>query len=420
VIDAARTFAYVTEQTPPRLSRINLATGTRTTVASGLTSPFYLQWTDAAQTTLLLVQRDPANNVLRVDIPTSAVAPTITGLPNRPSAITINAGGGAAYVATDTTITRVDLADLPIGEPVFIAVGNVPSTRITDGYATTAPGYFLQVKDAPFGGTLNILGNLSNFRNLGATHYRVNVSRDGGPPAPLALSWNAYRWNTVTNEFEIAAVAPVPGDNRYLIPPEYPTVPQRWIPAFLMMRWPSGENGLYTFSVEIFQETGPATFVDLTASLPPAKNSLTVKIDNTPPEVDLVSIYQHLSPTPVAACEIVSTPVPLPARYDVKIRAYDPNGHMLSYGVIALWGDNLSGTVIPTESYSSHIDEDGPHLWTGEPNFRGPAAGWAASCNCAHTFIVSAWKRTIDGYGYLLYEQSHQSITINNTGASCP
>lgn len=414
VITADRTAAYVTEQSPARLSRIDLALRTRSTVVDGLTSPFSLQWTDAAQTTLLVVQRDPANNVQRVDIPTSGIATAITGLPVRPSGITINASGGAAYVATETTITRVDLADLPISEPVFIAVGNVPSTSISaTGYATTDPGYFLQVKDAPFGGTLNILGNLSNFRNLGATHYRVNVSKDGAPPVPLALSWNAYRWNPATSRYELAAVAPVPGDDRYAIPPEYPAAPHRWIPAFLMMRWPSGENGLYTFSVEIFRETAPATFTDLTFTLPVAANSLTLKIDNTPPDVDLVSIYQHGSATPVAACEIVSAPVISPALYDVRITAHDPNGHMYSYGVVVLWGDDDSGTVIPT------VTSPLP-LWTGVVNERGPAAGWEAQCNCAHTFIVHAWKRTIDGYGRIYYDDSHQSITINNTGVSCP
>ena len=107
-------------------------------------------------------------------------------------------------------------------------------------------------------------------------------------------------------------------------------------------------------------------------------------------------------------------------RYDVKIRAFDPNGHMYSYGVIALWGDDLSGTVIPTETYATHVNEDGPRRWNGETNFRGPALGWPATCNCAHTFIVTAWKRTINGYGRLYYDDSHQSITINNTGVSCP
>jgi hypothetical protein len=216
-------------------------------------------------------------------------------------------------------------------------------------------------------------------------------------------------------------VAPIPGGDRYAIPPEYPSAPHRWVPAFLMMRWPSGENGMYTFSVEIFKETAPATFTDLTFLLPVAANSLTVKVDNTEPVVDLVSIYQHGSATPVAACEIVSAPVMSPARYDVKITAHDPNGHMLSYGVVAYWGDNASGTVIPTESYSpAHVDEDGPRQWTGEVNLRGPAAGWPAACNCAHTFFVTAWKRTTDGRHHLYWKQSHQSITINNTGVACP
>src|SRR5439155_9580070 len=44
----------------------------------------------------------------------------------------------------------------------------------------------------------------------------------------------------------------------------------------------------------------------------------------------------------------------------------------------------------------------------------------AAHCNCAHTFYLSAWKRTIDGYNYLINGTAHQSITINNTGVACP
>jgi hypothetical protein len=417
-ITADRTRAYVTEQTPARLSEIDLALHTRIRdVATGLTSPFFLSWTDPAQFALYLVQRDPANNVLRVDLPSSTTTPVITGLPFRPSGIAVNLVAGAAYVATDSKVVKVALATLPMSEPVFLGVGNVPSTKIVDGYATTDPGYFFEVKDSPFGGTLNILGNLSNFKALTATHYRVNVSYEGGAPTPLTLSWNTYHWNTVTSQFDLTPVSPISGDDRYEIPADYPAHAERWYPSFLMMRWPSGSNGNghYTLTVEIFKKTG-STWTDLTSSLT-SGNSLTVLVDNSGFNVDVVAIRQHGSTTPVVACTIVSSGV---SKFDMEITAYDPNQHFLSYTLTALWGHNGSATVASDTYAPSHVDAEGPHLWSGVINTWVPPAGWQAQCNCAHTFYLDAWKRTIDGYNYLLHGAAHQSITINNTGTTCP
>jgi len=423
---ADRTRAYVTEQSAPgRLTAVDINLRTRIgTVANGLLNPFYLNWTDPAQSALYIVERDPNNRVLRYDVPSSITAPVITGLPFRPSGIALDIGGGAAYVSTNASVVRVDLAALP-SAPVFLGVGNVPSTSIgADGYATTPPGYFLQVKDVPFGGTLNIFGNFTNFVALGATHYRVNVSYAGGPAAPVLATWGAARWNPVTSLYETAPVAPLPGDDRYAIPSEYLAGhPERWYPPFLMVRWPSGANGLYTFSVQIFSLSG-TTWTDLTPLLPAAANQLTVRIDNDPPDVDITQIYLMSPFTAIQACDIVGPPT-FPAvlnpRYQVRIRAYDPNGHMLNYGVVVYWGHNQSSVVIPTENYQpGHVDADGPRLWRGVSNLLGPAAGWPACRNCAHTFFVDAWKRTIDGYGYILHRNAHQSITINNTTNTCP
>ena len=423
-LTADRTRAYVTEQTPPRLAEIDVALHARIrNVVTGLTSPFYLSWTDLAQIALYLVERSPNNDVLRVDLPTSTSAAAITGLPSNASGISLNAEGGTAYISADASVVRVDLATLPMGEPVFLSVGNVPSTSIGggvgDGYATTPLGYFMQVKDAPFGGTLNIFGNFTNFKGLGATHYRVNVSYNGGSPSPLMLTWGAARWNPVTSLYETAAIAP-DAAGRYEIPSEYPAHPERWVPPFLMMRWPSGVNGMYTFTVEAFQFVAPATWNSI-ALLPVAKNQLTLKIDNDLPDVDLVNIYQHGVVTALSTCEIVTSP-PFPpiTLFDVRITANDPNGHLLNYSVTTYFGHNSSSTVIPTESYSSHVNADGLHLWRGVVNLRGPAAGWQATCNCAHTFFVDAWKRSIDGYGPFIHRSAHQSITIMNAGAICP
>lgn len=412
-VTADRTRAYVSEQNFNRVSEYDLALGTRIRdVAVGLVSPFYLSWTDPAQISLYVAERGPLNQITRIDLATATKLPVLTGLPLNPSGIALNYTGSALYLTTDKQVLRAELASLPMSEPVFLGVGHVPSTKIVSGYATTDPGYFFQVKHAPFGGTLNIFGNLSNFKMLGATHYRVLVS-NGGPYTALGQSWTAYRWNTTTLQYEAVNVAPVTADQRYAIPPEYPALAARWYPAFLMMRWPSSANGSYNFKVEIYNGAANPVQIPL-----PTGNSLTLEIDNTPPTVDLVAIRQH-NGVLVKPCDIVTA---APNLFDFQITATDPNQHMLSYSLAAYWGKNKSEAISgAADSYSpGHVAPAPPHAWGGVINAWLPAAGWPAKCNCAHTFFLRAWKRTTDGYSYVLSGESHQSITINNTGIVCP
>jgi len=408
-VSADRTRGYVTEQgAGGRLAEMDLILHTRIrNVVTGLTAPFYLAWTDPARIGLYVTERAPANRVSRVDLIASTKIPVVTGLPNLPSGLAVNLPAGALYVAADPKVVRVALADLPM-EPVFLGVGNVPSTSInSSGLATTAASYFYHVANSPFGGTLNIFGNLSNFKNLGATHYRVLKSTDGGITyTPLVQSWTSYLWNTTTFHYDPVLVAPATADGRYLIPSEYPGAPQRWYPAFLMMQWPTSDNGLAMLKVELYSSA--------VAPLPlpsPSGNSLSLLIDNTPPEVTLKEIRRHGTTTVIQPCEIVSSPVP--NSFDFLITASDPNGHMLSYSMTAYWGNNQSASVFPAVSSAAAT-------WFGVTNAVVPPAGWAASCNCAHTFFLAGWKRTIDGYSYILSGSYHQSVTLNNTGVSCP
>ena len=415
-ITADRSLAYVTEQTTNRLSEYDVATGGKVRdVLTGLTAPFFLTWVDPAQLAVYMIERDPANRLSRVDLVSETSALIAGALPFRPSGVALNFVAGAAYVTTDTKVVRIALAQLAMGEPVFMGVGHVPSTSIVNGYAdtTTDPTYFFQVKDAPFGGTLNIFGNLSNFAMLGATHYSVELTA-GGSTANLKRSWTAFRWNTATSKYESTLVAPIsPGSDMYEIPPEYPVAAARWYPPFLMMRWPSSDNGMHTFRARIFRST-IAGFIELTHLLPVPSNSLTVLIDNTAPTVELHDIRQLTTPpTIIAPCDIISSG---PNSFDFRFTAHDTNQHMLSYRLRALWGRNQSATIF-SESYPPPSAT--PPFWAGEANAFLPAGGWSAACNCAHTFILRGWKRTINGYNYILHRRSHQSVTINNTGASC-
>lgn len=442
-----RKYAYVTEQdAPARISKIDLTIGVKdpNPVVTGLTAPFFLAWTDNSQNSLYVVERDPVNRVSRVDLITSTKYEVVTETvppPSwwwRPTGIVVGSDGMITYVTTDKAIVKVDMVDMAaiLTEPVFTMVGHVPSTQIIAGYATTDQEYFFYVKHSPFGGTINISGNLIKFKaappsGFGAEYYQVEVRKDGGTFTPLNLSWNAYKFNPVKGEDELVPVAPDPAapnplaGPKYKIPDEYkdPLKATWWKPYFLMMRWPSGENGYYEFRVKLYNVAG----TPIPLPVLPAKNSLIVRIDNTPPDVKILSIWQKGTPDKeIKPCDIVSTGN---NQYYFKITAYDPNHHLLSYGLSALWGDNKSDT-IASDSYDAHDlvpenlvtgkhEGEGP-WWNGVINSKVPATVWSAKCNCAHTFYLGAWKRTIDGYNYILYRDYHKSITINNTGTTCP
>ena len=215
-------------------------------------------------------------------------------------------------------------------------------------------------------------------------------------------------------------MAPETGsDDRYLIPAEYPSAPQRWYPSFLMMRWPTSTNGLYELRVELWEKAG-TSWNDKTPLLT-SGNSLFLRVDNTPPTVDLKEILLHGTTTVVDTCSIVSPPTA--NGYDFRITAYDPNHHLLSYHLWVLWGKNESDSILSDRYSPGHVDAEGPYWWSGVSNSVETAPGpngWEACCNCAHTFRLRAWKRTTNGYNHILRGDSHQSITINNTGFSCP
>jgi hypothetical protein len=129
----------------------------------------------------------------------------------------------------------------------------------------------------------------------------------------------------------------------------------------------------------------------------------------------LNTVRFHLTGAPIAACQIVE-PADGDNCFDFEISAHDPAGHLLSYAVQALWGVNQSQAVA-SDSYGAHVNEHGPHLWNGPGTVAVPADGWEASADCAHTFVLDVWKRTIDGYNRILHRRHHQSVTLANIAA---
>lgn len=200
-LSSDRQFAYVSEQTAGpdkgRVSRIQLSNGTRLVLATGLTSPFFLTWADAAQTSLLVPERDPANRILSVNVATGAVNVVASGVPTRPSSVAL-AAPGDMLVCSDSVIEELNFAlgaFQPAG-PLLMSIGSIPFDKVTAaGLADTTvdPAYFYQVHNTPFGGTLPLMVNHLRAFNEGAAYYRVKV--DG---VVRSDTWTDEKWNGTT------------------------------------------------------------------------------------------------------------------------------------------------------------------------------------------------------------------------------
>jgi len=182
VLSSDALFAYVSEQTSGpdagRVSKYRLADGTRTALATGLTAPFFLTWTNALEHGLLCTQRDPANSLVLIDAASGGASVVPTGLAFRPSCTAV-VNGGLVLVTCDEEIDEVQLAfgGLQPDGPLLEGIGFVPFDWITPGgLADTTghdPSYFFQVHDAPFGGPLPVMVNFVRAAVDGAAYYQV-------------------------------------------------------------------------------------------------------------------------------------------------------------------------------------------------------------------------------------------------------
>lgn len=201
-LSANLSYAYVTEQGLNCVSRIELATGIKVTIATGLTSPFYLTWADATESRLLVAERDPANRISVVDVTktTANVNLLIGGTAFRPSSVTVITPGIYCVAANN----QIDQHFLTLGTGNFLYKGIgyvawnlIPASGKAD--TTSLPAYPYQFpKDSPFGGTLPV--NIDHYHawNSGITYYRVLV--DG---LPRTDSWSEVRMDPATGYYNI-------------------------------------------------------------------------------------------------------------------------------------------------------------------------------------------------------------------------
>jgi hypothetical protein len=267
----------------------------------------------------------------------------------------------------------------------------VPFDRIISGYADTTgdAGIPIQVKDAPFGGTLDLMINhdRSYVAPMNARWYKVLV--DGVEPKQ---SWSDYLWSSVLNRFLVEAIHP---DSAGFYRVHVPTA--IWYEHWLGYRLNTSalSNGLHTITVSMYKSDK----ITLAGSA-----VLRVRIDNRWPTATISKVFHDGAEVP--ACAMVSSGSDA---FTFRITASDPDGHLASWSLVAFWGENLS-TTVASDNYSAHLP--GPS-WSGIVDTVVPAAAWnAVETCCAHTFHLSVWDRTIDGHNFIHWSGYNKSITI--------
>lgn len=397
-------YALVSEQSAAggRVRRVDLSSGAIEPVIDGFAAPFMMTFNNASESAVLIAERDPANRVTLIDLGTHPVSSHVVagGLPSRPSSVAL-LSGTELVVCSDSVLSSVDLAQgVLVGSgPLLLGIGHVPVDRIVGGYADTTvdPGYFFQVKDSPFGGTLPMMFNHERARLMGARYYKVLI--DG---VEADAPFGDYKWSTVTDRFEFVAITADAG--RF-----YPVrqAGELWYTPWLGLARNTADlaNGLHTLQVRIYNAAKVQILVP-----PGVKKSCQLMIDNSVPTAAITTIFHD--GVPVGTCGIVTTD---PDTFTFEIVADDPQQHLLSWSLSALWGDNKSAS-IASDSYGAHVSPS--KLWAGtsgsvpNPAWHASVPGDQTSRQCAHTFILGVWDRVIDGYSYIHYAQAHKSITI--------
>jgi hypothetical protein len=398
-------FAYVSEQLPTgkgQLVRIELATGRREILASSSTAPyFFLRFGDESESTILMTERDPANEVWLVDL--THAPPTVdavaVGVPFRPSSIAVIAPNDL-LCCSDSVIDEIELGADSIyraSGDTLLGIGFVPATAIVGGYATTDPGYFFQVKDSPFGGTLPMMVNHDKAYAEGGRYYKVFV--DG---VEVHTAWSDYKWDNATSKF---VVTPAKLSATGFFSVRAPT--ELWYNHFLgyFVDTSGLTNAGHTLEVRVYTSQSAA------AELMSLRDTLVVRIDNRLPSAIINQIYND--GTAVNTCAVV---VGTDTLYEFDITASDPDGHLKSWSLGAMWGDNEYDTVA-SDTYSNHLA--GAPIWGGISGVKVPTGshwdadkGTFASTHCAHLFYLDVWDRVINGWNFIHEATYHKSITI--------
>lgn len=306
-------------------------------------------------------------------------------------------------------LTRLYFARKPAPSPALLGaiigtVGLIPASasvlNAATGRATTTPGYFIEAENAAFGGVLNLIANQVNVTALigiGASKYRIMHAVPGSASfLPMVSAWTNYRWtgaNYVPESFSADA------NKQYTL--VNPAAEYSIDDLLIQFSTYGMDTGLHRFKVEFYKADG----VTPVASAPQV---LSLYIDNNVPHVNINSIKHGA--TEVTACAIEKIG-PDTDGLTFNVTANDPEGNLRAWSFSATYGENQSVAI-----YSQNYDTAVPPgiNWAGVQNFAVPAtpANWRPPIQCAYSFIIQAWARTTNGYGYIGHSTYHRNLTL--------
>ncbi len=398
VITSDAQFAYVSEEVAPtgRIRKINLSTGASTVIVTGLTpAVFFLLWGDPAESSLLVAERDPVDLVVRVDLTTNSVATVAGGFPSRPGAMAF-LSPSRLLVHGESSLSIVDFTPFVSSGPLFMGFGFIPETSIiqaagpTQGLAdtTTPPGYFYQVKDVPFGGTLPVMINYPEAVALSAVYYRILI--DG---VVRMDTWSDDVWSGTA--FTPVSFSPITVDGQAGFYPVR-TAPFQYMNPSLgsLMDSTSLSNGIHSIVVE-FVRPNPLPFPFFGPIVVATTPAVLFRVDNNPCR-GLLSA-PTVGASAANACGILHYTTPTSV-VDMAFIASHPN-NFATYSFSLIRGLNLPPAPVTAGATSGQVSAaTNPGAITGTvagllgPCVKGGMAAFAESLYVA-AMADSGWSR---------------------------
>jgi hypothetical protein len=187
----------------------------------------------------------------------------------------------------------------------------------------------------------------------------------------------------------------------------------------LLFQWSSvgAPTGRHYLHAEFVNAAGAPVPIPTVPGQPPQEVMLVV--DNNPPNVSLEDILHNGRSIPACAFEAIG---PMDTM-QVKVTAFDPEGHLAGYSVAARWGVNQSRTIV-SDGYATTTDplvDRANHRWLGPQSLVAIARDngapsdppWRVTDPCAYEFQLLASKRVTNGYAPLpATRESTRHITL--------
>jgi hypothetical protein len=191
-------------------------------------------------------------------------------------------------------------------------------------------------------------------------------------------------------------------DNQGLYP--LPNPSESYTIKDLLLQWPSGNYnpGLHDFLAKFYKADGTnvPTFSNQQEE---QAQTLTLMADNNWPEVKILDITHGNKSVPACAIENMTSSTD---GVKVKFKAFDNEGNLQAYDLLALWGTDQAQT-ITSDNYAAH---SATVSWQGETQKESPL--FKPPVTCAYEFRVRAWPKTTNGWSTFGAVEATKHVTL--------